>query len=82
MEKDSLSMLPPEGFDHKTRNFSVEAMAWLHHMKLTLGLDRMRSARHGFEVSVGGHWIDGEGVDSKGHRYLLNYHGDFNLFAK
>ena len=75
MEENSICMLPPEGFCHKNRQFSISALAWTSHMQRILGLTAYRTARHGYEVKIGGHYVDATGVDNAGMRHVFNFHG-------
>lgn len=75
MQPETIAMTPPEGFQSKNRPTSREAMAWLAVQRKRLGLVAFRSGRHGGEIKVSGHSIDGMGVDANGQRYLLQYHG-------
>ena len=75
MPEKALCMLPPLGYSHRNRLYSVSSMAWLRFMEVELGLVYIRTARKGGEINVGGHWVDGAGADASGHKHVLNYHG-------
>ncbi len=74
MREGSIALLPPQGYGNSA-NYSVISLAWISWKARELGLTNLRTARHGGEVKIGGHFVDGTGVNAEGLRYVLNFHG-------
>ena len=78
MPKESIAMLPPQGYHIQNRPQSSIALAWMAWMKEKLGLTKLRTARDGGEVKFRGFWLDGCGEKGEGdekRQVLFEFNG-------
>ena len=80
MPKDSLALLPPQGFQMENNKNSKSCFAWLHCFKADLkaqGLEvkEERTGRKGFEVRICGAKVDALIKDSADRIHVLQFHG-------
>ena len=80
MPKDSLAILPRQGFEVENNMNSKECFAWLNCFKADLkaqGLKvvKERNGRQGFEIRICGAKVDGAIWDSAGRLHILQFQG-------
>ena len=80
MPKQSLGLLPRQGFQLDNNIKSQDCFAWLNCFKADLraqGLEVVeeRSGRKGFEIRICGAKVDGFFKDSSGQIHILQFHG-------
>jgi hypothetical protein len=77
MAKDSIAVLPPQGYDcsEEGRKSSLSALAYLSWLEKKHKLGSFRCGRKGGEVVLNGHPVDGFGVDAAGVQHAYNFHG-------